>query len=449
MQAARAFAPTDHVATSAGTALASGYLLLSAFLAGSIFKQIGLPRLTGYLVTGVLAGPHVSGLLSEPMVQSLRIFNGVSIALIAINAGAEMHLPTLRPLLRSVAWITLFAVVGTVLWLSIAVYLLRERLPFLAALDLVPALAVAVTLGVTMVAQSPAVVVALRDETDADGPVMRTVLAVVILADLVVILMFAGASSFAKAALGARSELASTALHLSWEIFGSFGVGAIVGFLVSLYLRKVAGGGALFTVAVCFVVAEIGQRVDLDPLLVALAAGMFIRNATEVADRLHAEIQTAAFPVHVVFFAVAGAAVHVDALQIVGAPAVALVLVRAVGLVWGTRLAARVADAPEAVGRYAGFGLLPQAGLALALAILFARTFPEFGPSAAALVVATVGLNELVAPVIYRVVIARSGESGRRARPRASSTLQMEELESSRPRQPAEEGVTSSEVNSR
>ncbi|MBI4819614.1 MAG: cation:proton antiporter [Deltaproteobacteria bacterium] len=438
MQAARSFAPSDGFSTeSAGTALACGYLLLTAFLAGSIFKQIGLPRLTGYLLTGIISGPHLLGYLSDPMVQSLRIFNGVAIALIAINAGAEMELRSMRPLLRSILWISLIAVVGTGIGLSGTVVLLQDRLPFLAHLSSVQVVAVASALGVTMVAQSPAVVVALRDETEADGPVTRTVLAVVILADLLVILLFAMTSSIAKSTLGGRTDVLATATTLAWEILGSFGVGAVIGFLVSLYLRKVSGGGSLFVVTVCFVVAEVGQRIDLDPLLVALAAGMFIRNTTDVAGRLHDEIQTAALPVHVVFFGVAGAAVHVDALAIVGVPAAILVFVRATGLVIGTRIAAGVAGSPENVGRYAGYGLLPQAGLALALAILFTKTFPEFGPAASALVFAVVAINEVVAPVLYRIVIGLSGESGRRFRERGTSTLQQMELESSFPSRPA------------
>src|SRR6185503_16222428 len=89
------------------------------------------------------------------------------------------------------------------------------------------------------------------------------------------------------------------------------------------------------------------------------------------------------------------------------------VVVRALGLLGLSNVAARVADAPEVVRRYAGFGLLPQAGLALALALLFAKTFPDFGAGASALTFGVVALNELIAPVIYRQALVRSGEAGR------------------------------------
>lgn len=415
VHAAQTFSPQQGIGSGpAATALAAGYLLLTALLAGDVFKRFGLPRLTGYLAAGVVVGPHVLGLLSEPVVDRLLVFNGLAVALIALTAGAEMHLRSMRPLLRTISWISAVAVLGTTLLLVFTVLLLRGWLPFLAGLGTGQVLAVSLVLAVTMVAQSPAIVVALRDETAADGPVSQTVLGVVVLADLLVILMFAVVSSLAKSIFGAGADVVETVLGLSWEILGSLGSGAVIGFLISIYLRKITGSGALFVVTVAFVVAEVGQRVHFDPLLVALAAGMFIRNFTEVGDRLHHEIEAASLPVYVAFFGVAGATLHVHALLVVGVPATIFVLVRAAGFLAGTRVAAQLAGAPAVVGRYAGFGLLPQAGLALALALLFARTFPEFGAGASALVFAVVALNEIVAPIAYRVALVRSGEAGRR-----------------------------------
>jgi Kef-type K+ transport system membrane component KefB len=417
MHAARSFAPETGLAgTPAGITVGFGYLLLSAFLAGQLFKSLHLPRLTGYLFTGLIAGPGMLGLISEQMLVSLRIFNGIAIALIALTAGSEMELRSMRPQLRSIRWITLVAVIGTAVLLSLAAYLLRNVLPFMAPLTATGQVAVAAVLGVTMVAQSPAVAVALRDEMEADGPLTRTVLAVVVLADIVVIVLFAIVSSLAHGALGGGGEVASTARALGREIFGSLLAGLPLGVLVGLFLKKVARGGALFVLAVGFVVAEVGQRIHLDPLLIALAMGMFIRNATSVGDRLLSAIETGSLPIYVAFFGVAGATIHLDMLPLVGLPAVLFVLVRGAGLLAGSNAAARLAKAPEAVQRFAGFGLLPQAGLALALALMFRRTFPSFGEAASTLVFAVVAINELFAPIFYRIALVKSGETGRLGR---------------------------------
>jgi Kef-type K+ transport system membrane component KefB len=416
MHAARSFAPQPGLGTGPGaTTLAAGFLLLSALLMGNLFRDLGLPKLTGYLMAGILTGPYVLGLVEDSMVVNLRIFNGVAIALIALTAGTEMEIRIMRPLLRTIGWITGIGVVGTIVLLSATVYLARGLLSFTAEMSAVQLAAVAAVLGVTMAAQSPAVAVALRNETEADGPLTRTVLGVVVVSDLVIILLFALTSSIAKILIGAGSAEALSAGMLIWEVVGSGIAGVLIGILIAAFLRAVQGAGGLFVVTSGFLLAEVGQRIGFDPLLVALAAGVFIRNFTGLGDRLHAEIEKASLPVYVGFFAVAGATIHVDALVAVGVPAALFVAVRGFGFLAGTRIATEVAESPEPVKRYAGFGLLPQAGLALALALLFTRTFPSFGPEASALVFGVVALNEVIAPILYRYALLKSGEAGQKA----------------------------------
>lgn len=417
MHAARSFAPDITVGGgAAGTTLACGYLLLSAFLIGSVFKSIRLPRLTGYLVTGIVVGPQLCDLVSGPMVSNLQIFNGIATALIALTAGVELDLKAMKPLMRSISWLTAVAVCGTILLISTAVFLLHGKLPFLNNLSVLQVAAVSVVLGVTMVAQSPAVVVALQSEMASDGPLTRTVLGVVVISDLVVIVLFALVSSLAKSLLGSHTDALHTAGALTWEVLGSVVIGVCVGLIITVYLRFVTGRSALFVLAAAFLVAEVGQRIDLDPLLLALSAGVFIRNATGHGKRLQDEIETSSLPVYVIFFAVTGATVHIRELVVVGVPAVLLVLTRATGFIGLGRLATRVAGAPDVVRKYIGLGLMPQAGLALALAILFVKTFPRIGAGASALVFGGVAINEMIAPVLYRFALVQSGETGKAQR---------------------------------
>jgi Kef-type K+ transport system membrane component KefB len=417
MQAARSFAPDTAVGGgAAGTALACGYLLLSAFLMGSIFKSLRLPRLTGYLATGILVGPNVLNLVGQPMVSNLQIFNGVAIALIALTAGVELDLRIMRPLMRSIAWVSGVAVCGTACLVTGAVLALHTQLPFLHGLTTVQLFAISAVLGVTMAAKSPAVVVALQSEMASDGPLTRTVLGVVVLSDLLLIVLFALVSSVAKSVLGSETDALHTAAALTWEILGSLVIGVLVGILISVYLRFVRASAALFLVAAAFLLAEVGQRIDLDPLLLALGAGVFIRNLTAQGARLQSEIEFSSLPVYIVFFAVTGATVHVHQLMIIGIPAVMLVATRAVGFIGLGWVATTIARADDSVRKYIGFGLMPQAGLALALALLFVKTFPTIGEAASALVFGAVAINEMVAPILYRFALVRTAEAGQARR---------------------------------
>lgn len=414
MQAVRSFGglPNERI-EAAAVVLSVGFVLITSLFVGKIFSHARLPKLTGYLMTGIIAGPAVLGYLDQGAVNGLRLVNGMAIALIALTAGSEMNFRALRPLMRSIAWISLIAVVGTAALLGITTFLLRGQLGFMTEMTLSEQLVVAAVMGVVVVAQSPAVVVAIRSETGADGPVARTVLGVVVLADLLVIVLFAIASSIATSVLSGTADVGATVLGVAWELFGSMGVGVIVGAILAAYLRLVKQGLDLFVLTSCLLVAEVGQRLHLDPLTVMLAAGMFVENVMRQGERLRHSFEAASLPVYILFFTVAGASIHLDAIPTFAIPAVALVLVRALGLWGGTRIAARVARAPEAVVQYAGFGLLPQAGLAIALALLFARTFPAFGEAAGTLTLGIVAINELIAPALLRWAFVRSGEGAK------------------------------------
>ncbi|MCU0662701.1 MAG: cation:proton antiporter [Myxococcota bacterium] len=411
MQALRSFGD-ESVSGGVGVALAFGYLLLSGYFVGRIFANLKLPRLTGYIVTGIVTGPAVLNLVDRSAVHGLEILSGMAISLIALTAGTELDLRSMRPLLKSIRWITITGVLGTAMLLSGAVFVASPWLEFMTSMNLHEVIAVSVVMGVVMVAQSPAVVVALKNELKADGPVSRTVLGIVVLADLVVILLFAMASTVAKAILGTSADLLGTIGALAWEIIGSLSIGAVLGAVLALYMKKAKTGETLFLLTVVFIIAEVGKRLHLDPLLVSLGAGILIRNATKFGEDVHKHIEASSLPVYIVFFALAGATLHLHQLMVVGLPALVFVLTRGFGLIYGTRLGAKISGAQDSVVRYAGYGLLPQAGLAIALAMMFSKTFPEFGSEAGTLVLSVVAINELVAPALFRNALFQCGEVG-------------------------------------
>jgi Kef-type K+ transport system membrane component KefB len=413
MQAAASFTTAP---TAATVQLAFGYLLLTAFFTARIAARFGLPKLTGYILAGVASGPFAFGLVTAEMASSLKIVSGTATAIIALEAGAELQLATVRRVLPTLRAITLFAVIGAMFVLAGVVYLLRPWLPFLDGLDAWQLAAVAMLLGVTLSAQSPAVVMALLAETRAAGPLSEVVLASVVFADLVVILCFSIASAATGAALGDGLDLLTTARDVGWELFGSMAFGVAAGMLLAAFLRNVKTGASLFALAICVVVAEAGPRVHLDPLIVMLVAGLWIRNAPRTdASALMNGFESAQLPVFLVFFALAGATLDLGALYAAIVPVGIIAAARAASFFVGCKIAPSVTDAPPVVQQYAWVGLVPQAGLALALALVLEKTFPGFGGPAAVIVVGVVSLNQLVAPVILRAVLIRSGEAGKKS----------------------------------
>jgi len=412
MQAARSFSPDISIA---GTELAFGYLLLAAYFTAKIISRFGLPKLTGYLTAGVISGPFVFGLVTKDMAYSLRVVSDTATAIIALEAGSELQLKKIRPLVPTLRAMTIFAVIGAMFVITGCLYAMRPWLAVFDGMDAKQSLGVALVIGVALSAQSPAVVMALLAETRAEGPFSSTILASVVVADLVVILCFSIASAITSTIIGGDLDVLATILSVSWELFGSMIFGVAVGMLIGAYLISVKKGAALFALLVCVVVAEIGARMHLDPLIVLLASGIWLRNFSraDATDLLHG-FESAQLPVFLVFFALAGSKIDIYMLWASILPVAALALVRASSFFAGAKLACRITHAPEVVRKYGWFGLVPQAGLALALALVLIKTFPSFGSGAAVILFGVVGFNECIAPIILRIMLIRSGEAGKK-----------------------------------
>jgi Kef-type K+ transport system membrane component KefB len=408
-------AATASYTTAAGPELTFGYLLLTAYFAGTLVRRLAMPKLTGYIVAGVIVGPSVLVLVDTRSTVELQMVGNTATAIIALTGGAELDLRAMRPLFGTIRALTVWAVMGAMVFMAAGLVALRPLVPFLAGLPFIHALALTGVLAVVLAAQSPAVVMALITETRADGPMIRTILAVVVLADLLVVILFGIMSSVASAVLHGHADVAATAVGIAWEVPGSVAIGLCVGGILGVYLGKVRRGAGMFAMMVCVVVAEVGSVLHLDPLVIMLTAGIYLQNVSPTgAHALTDNFDAASLPVYLVFFALAGAKVQLSVLVTLAIPIATIVIVRAVSFYVGARIATKDAE-PPALRAYAWLGLLPQAGLALALAELVRRSFPELGNQAFALIVGVVGVNQLIAPILLRLALIRSGEVDRRA----------------------------------
>ena len=399
-----------------GIELAFGYLLLAAYFTGKIFNRLGMPKLTGYIVAGVISGPYVLGFVTADMGKSLKIVSDVATCIIALTAGSELNLKRLRPSISTLRAMTIYAVIGAQFAIAAVLFLLKPMLPFLDNTSMEQTLAICFVIGVALSAQSPAVVMALLAETGSEGPLSQVILGSVVLADLVVLVMYSAAASITGAVVGGGIDVVETALSVVWELLGSMVFGVAIGMLIGQFLLTVKRGASLFAVVVCVVVAEIGVRIHLDPLIVMLAAGLWLENFSRAnAHDLLAGFESAQLPVFLVFFALAGGKIDLYLLYSSLIPVAIIALVRLSSFYMGSKLACLQTGAPPIVSKYAWFGLVPQSGLALALALLVQNTFPTFGKQAAVIVFGVVGINEVVSPVVLRMMLMKSGEAGRRA----------------------------------
>jgi Kef-type K+ transport system membrane component KefB len=397
------------------TALSIGIALIAATLSGSLFERVRLPRVSGYLLFGLVSGPYLANIITRPMARELQILNGVAIALIALIAGLEINLAHLRPraaVMTKVSGLTLaimYAGLLPVVWLT------WHWLPIAPDAQGLTRLALATVTTTLIVSFSPTVTIAVIADTRSRGPLTETVLAIVVLADLVLIVGFTLSMQLVRWVAGTNGggDVGLFA-RLTWQIFGSFAFGALMGAVFGLYVRYVRTELTIALLVLCVLFAELGPRFDFEPLLAALAAGMVIENVGVAGiGQLKVAVERGALPVLVVFFAAAGASLHLDALAVVGLSAAGISALR-LGLIRTSALAAdRLTTLESGIAQSMWMGLVSQAGVTLGLTILVAEEFPGWGSRVESLVLALIAMHELIGPVLFRMALARAGEIGK------------------------------------
>ncbi len=389
-----------------------GILLLTADTFGDLAHELRLPRLLGYLLAGLALGPSVTGIVPSGVLGDLGAMKRLAVGLIGLLAGAELRMEDLRGRYRTILTVLLFQTVTVLSVILGTALLMRRWIPFLQALDPAQVFFVALLFSAVLTVNSPMVTLALLTETRASGPLAKTTLGVVLVADVLVILLFTGAFSLARGSLGASPEGAATVLpRLLREVLGSILAGGLIGAIVSLYLRFVRREMVVFAVVVVFAVAAAAQALHFELLLCLLVAGFLVENVAPVrAEPLVRALHQAAVPVFVIFFAMAGAELHIEEFLTVW-PAVLLVATARIAAIFGsTRAGTHLARAEPVVKRYGWTGLVSQAGVALGLATIVAERLPVVGLAMQALTVGVIAFNESLGPILFRYGLARAGE---------------------------------------
>jgi trehalose 6-phosphate synthase len=394
------------------TALALGFTLILALVTGEFLRRFRLPRLSGYLLFGVLIGPYLGNVITGPMAGQLQTINGIATALIAFIAGLTLNFERIG---RRISGITrmLAATLGiSMVGLFAITWLAWSWLPVAPEATGLPKIAMAGLVVIIVISFSPTMTAAVISETGARGRLSDLVLAMVVLADIVVLVLFSLAMQLARIALseGAGPNV-SIFVQLAWEIGGAAAFGCLAGALFALYLRYVAREVTLVLLGVCALLSQVGAAQRFEPLVAAVAAGLVIQNvAVPQGDALKVAIQRGALPVLVVFFVSVGTSLRLDALMATGFVSIALVAVRLALIRLGVAVGLRVSGIDRQNGVYVWTGLISQAGITVGLASVLAAEFPTWGSQVQMLLIALIAIDELVGPPLFRIGLSRAGE---------------------------------------
>ncbi len=396
--------------------------LVGGLMLSRLTKLLHLPAVTAYLVAGLLLGPFCLGALGLPgfgfnsleQVETLSIITQTALGFIAFTIGNEFRLSQLKATgAKAITIGILQAVIATVV-VDIALIALHLCFPTIISIPC------AITLGAIASATAPAATLMVVRQYKADGPLTRLLMLVVAIDDAVGLVLFSVSYGIATALSSGQVNVLAVVVEPIVEIILSLGLGAFMGWLLNWVEQFFHSRSKRMTISVAFVLLTVGLsslklqlggiHCGFSLLLVCMMTGTIFCNICPTSEELMERIDNWVMPLNILFFVLSGAELD---LQILAQPVTILVgilyiLARSAGKYYGAALSCQITKQPKPITDNLGITLLPQAGVALGMA-LTAASLPD-GAMARNVVLFAVLVYELVGPALTKRSLLKVGE---------------------------------------
>ena len=357
--------------------------LIGGLLMSRLAKKLNLPAVTAYLVAGLLLGPYCIGALglgglgfgTAEAVASLDIMSQVALGFIAFTIGNEFRLDQLKHMGRQAITVGILQAVATTVLVDIALVGLHFINPTLISVSS------AITLGAIAAATAPAATLMVVRQYKADGPLTKLLLLVVAIDDAVGLVLFSASFGVATALESGSISLVTVLVEPVVEIVLSLVLGAVAGWVLYRLEKYFFSRSKRLTLSIAFVLLTVGfSMVEFEIggihcgfslLLVCMMTGTVFCNICDFSEELMGRVDSWTAPLFVLFFVLSGAELN---LRILSNPLVLLIGVvyiisRSLGKYLGAFGSCAMTGCSEKITKYLGITLLPQAGVALGMAL--------------------------------------------------------------------------------
>ena len=376
--------------------LSVGGMLLLGLLASTIARRTPIPRVTILLLFGVIVGGDGFDLVPAMFSEHFEVIADITLVMIGFLLGSKLTLVSLRGSASSVVWISLIAAIVTVLVVILALSVCGV------------AFELALVLGCIAAATAPAAVYDVAAQFHPQGRFNRQLLSIVALDDIWGLVLFGlGLAYLNSSAGGAESgEIMISVLH---ELGGALVLGVTMGWPAAHLTGRVKKGEPILSEALGLVLVCGGLALWLgfSPLIAAMVMGCVIANRAKHHKYPFHALEGVESIFLVIFFVLAGVMLDLEALMKVGSIGVAYVLARAAGKYLGGWLGGNVAGVDHLTKRWVGLAMLPQAGVAIGMALVASSQLPEYEQVMLPVVISSTVLFEIIGPVLTRQAIRR------------------------------------------
>ncbi|MBQ7384156.1 MAG: cation:proton antiporter [Clostridia bacterium] len=397
--------------------------LFAGLMLSRLAKLAKLPAVTAYLVAGILVGPYflgalgISGLGFTSMgdVKAYSLLADVALGFIAFSIGNEFRLSQLKKTGKQATVIGIFQAVVTTIVVDAILIGLHFAMPDKLSL---PA---AIILGAIASATAPAATLMVVRQYKAKGPLTDILLPVVALDDAVGLMLFAASFGVAKALMSGKVDVISIIVEPILEIVLSLLLGLIMGLLFTFFEKFFHSRSKRLSMSVTFVFLTValsmmkfevgGVHIGFSSLLVCMMLGTIFCNFCDFSEELMDRVDRWTAPLFILFFVLSGAELELSvfsdvAIVIIG---VVYILARSAGKCSGAFLSAKAVKCDKNIVKYLGITLLPQAGVALGMAIKAEQIGPE-GAIVANITLFAVLVYELVGPMMTKIALLKAGD---------------------------------------
>ena len=396
--------------------------LIGGLMLSRLTKLLNLPAVTAYLVAGLLLGPFALGRLDVPglgfqtleQVELLGIVTQTALGFIAFTIGNEFRLSQLKAMGGSAITIGILQAVITTIGVDVVLITLHLCFPEIISIPC------AITLGAIASATAPAATLMVVRQYKADGPLTRLLMLVVAMDDAVGLLLFSVSFGIATALAHGQVSFLAVVVEPILEIVLSLGLGSLMGWLLNWVEQFFHSRSKRMTISVAFVLLTVGLssvtfevaglHCGFSLLLVCMMTGTIFCNICPTSEELMERVDNWVMPLNVLFFVISGAELDLEILShpvtiIVG---IIYILARSAGKYYGAAFSCRLTKQSKPITDNLGITLLPQAGVALGMA-LTAATLPD-GVLARNVVLFAVLVYELIGPALTKRSLLAVGE---------------------------------------
>ncbi len=401
--------------------LAVGVLVIAGFFGGLVAKKIRYPRISGYIIVGMLLSPSVLNVIPSQLIrEDLSVITDIALGVVAYLIGGSLSIERLKKLGKNIVTITPFEALGAWIFVTLLILSLGH---FVIKFDISNPnfyqtyLPMAIIIGAISCPTAPAAIMAIIHEYRAKGPLTTTLLGVVALDDAFAIISFAIATS-----IGAVLIIGVKALSLYQmfiipilDIAGSLLLGAGFGFALVYMSRFAKTRKTLLVTVLGMIMLSVGatKALGISSLLANMAVGFVVVNKMRSSEKMFTVINDIEDIVFAMFFTLAGAHFDLGVVKSAGILALLIVIGRFSGKFIGAKIGAVVSHAPAMIRKYLGFGLLPKAGVTIGLVLLVQQNsvFSVIKVIMVNAILASVIINELIAPPLTKYALFKAGEA--------------------------------------